>query len=175
MILIQNKTKITQKDITKFMQQVGFKNLWLVLIAVAITALLGFTINNGTLVYTNYLFLVFAGGIAVFYFTFLFVTISKQSKKFKQIENEYSFGDEEIVVIGTAAGVSEKFNVRYEKLFKVKETKSYYFLFVNDYSALILNKNIKCFSRGDALKLHELLSMKLSAKQNFLTKRNLTK
>lgn len=166
MNIIENKTKVTKKDIAKFLNKAGTQNLWIVAICAVVITLLGFTIQNGTLVYSNFFFLI--AGVASFaiYYIFIFVNISKQTKKFQDIENEYVFSDDGIVVSGTTGGETEKFNIKYHQIFKVSETKSCYYVFVNSYSALILSKEQNCFSHGDSDKLKKLLSLKLSPKQN---------
>jgi hypothetical protein len=80
------------------------------------------------------------------------------------------FSDEGIIVSGTVGEITEKFNIKYHQIFKVSETKDCYYVFVNNYSALILSKQETCFSHGDADKLKKLLFMKLNPKQNQLKK-----
>ena len=175
MNLIKNRTKITKKEIIKFLQQASLKNLWLVAICAVIVALLGFSFENGVIMYRNYIFLILAGAVFVVYFIILSITLSKQTKNFNIIENEYSFNDDGLIVVGSTGGVTESFNVKYEMLFKVKETKESYYFFINDYSALIISKSEDCFSRGDAIKLKKLLELKLNPKQNQLKKSISTK
>ncbi len=170
MNIIENKTKVTKKHITKFLSKASIQNLWVVVICAVVISLLGFSVENGTLVYKNFFFL-FAGlGSFIFYFGFIFIHLRKQTKNFLDIENEYVFSDEGIIVSGTAGGTTEKFNIKYHQIFKVSETKDCYYVFVNNYSALILSKQENCFSHGDADKLKKLLFMKLNPKQNQLKK-----
>ena len=156
----------------KFLSNAGMQNLWLVGICSVIVALLGFSIENGTLVYRNFLFLICGVLIVPVYFLILHFYFRKQTKNFKGIENEYVFNDETFSVMGTTDGITEKFDMPYHSLFKVKETRDYVYLFVNNYSALIVNKNQDCFSHGDAERLRKFLNMKLTAKQNHLAKTN---
>jgi hypothetical protein len=172
MNIIQNKTKIDKNDMVRFLNNAGIQNLWLVGFCSVIIALLGFTIENGTLVYRNFLFLIVGILVIPVYFLILRVHFSKQIKNFKGIENEYIFNDESFSVVGTTAGITEKFDMNYHSLFKVKETKSYVYLYVNNYSALIINKKEDCFTQGDALRLRKFLNLKLTAKQNHLIKTN---
>lgn len=170
MTIIQNKTKITKKEISKFLYMASLQSVWLVAISAVVIALLGFTIDNGNLVYTNYFFPIAAVCTIAIYLVSIFFSVSKHLKNFKEIENEYSFNDDGILVEGSTGGISEKFDLKYNKLFKVKETNESYYLFVNNYSALIISKNQNCFSQGDANKLKLLLDMKLNPKQNRLKK-----
>ena len=170
MNIIENKTKVTKKDIAKFLSKAGTQNLWVVAICAAVIALLGFSVENGTLVYKNFFFLIAGLGSFAIYFIFIFVHLKKQTKNFHDIENEYVFSDDGIIVSGTAGGETEKFNIPYHQIFKVSETKDCYYVFVNSYSALILSKEQTCFSHGDADKLKKLLSMKLNPKQNQMKK-----
>ena len=172
MKIIENKTKVTKKHIMKFLGKASLQNLWVVVICAVVISLLGFTIQNGTLVYNNFFFLVAGLSSFVFYFGLIFVHVRKQTKNFLDIENEYIFSDEEIIVSGTAGGTTEKFNIKYHQIFKVSETKDCYYFFVNNFSALILSKQETCFSHGDADKLKKLLFIKLNPKQNQLKKVN---
>jgi len=170
MNIIKNKTKITKKDILKFLNRASLQNLWIVSISALIIALLGFTIENGALVYKNFFFLIASGLVFVIYFISISATLKKQTQNFKEIENEYSFNDEGVSIVGSTNGETEKFDLKYYNIFKVKETKDSYYLFVNNYSALILSKDESCFSQGDADRLKKLLSLKLNPKQNQLKK-----
>ncbi len=170
MTIIQNKTKITKKDISKFLLMASLQSAWLVAISAVVIALLGFSIENGTLIYCNYFFPIAAVCTVVIYLISVFFSVSKHLKNFKEIENEYSFNDDGVLVQGSTDGVTEKFDLKYSKLFKVKETSESYYLFVNNYSALIISKNQNCFTHGDSNKLKLLLDMKLNHKQNQLKK-----
>ena len=170
MNIIQNKTKITKKDILKFLNRASLQNLWIVSISAIVVALLGFTIENGSLIYKNFFFLIAGVLVFIIYFVVIAFTLRKQTKNFKEIENEYFFNDEGISVIGSTNGETEKFDMKYHNLFKVKETKDSYYFFVNNYSALILSKDKTCFSHGNAERLQKLLSLKLNPKQNQLKK-----
>ena len=170
MNIIQNKTKITKKEILKFLNRASMQNLWIVAISAIVIALLGFSIENGVLVYKNYFFLIASAAVFVIYFIIISITLKKQTKNFKDIENEYFFNDEGVIVVGSTNGETEKFDMKYHNLFKVKETKDSYYLFVNNYSALILSKDEACYTHGDAERLNKLLSMKLNPKQNQLKK-----
>ncbi len=170
MNIIQNKTRITKKEILKFLNRASLQNLWIVAISAIIIALLGFSIENGALIYSNFIFL-FAGVIIIVgYFVFITLTLNKQTKNFQEIENEYFFNDEGIIVVGSIGGTVEKFDMKYHNIFKVKETKECYYFFVNNYSALILDKEASCFSHGDSEKLKKLLQLKLNPRQNRLKK-----
>ena len=172
MKLIENKTKITKKDILNFLSKASTQNLWLVGICAVVIALLGFNFNNGTLYYGNFFFLIASICTVGIYFFVMFLSFRKQMKNFNEIENQYVFGDEGLEVTGSTGGITEKFDVKYHNLYQVKETKKHYYLFVNNYSALIISKDQTCYSHGDADKLKKLLSMKLTAKQNHLKKAN---
>ena len=104
MKIIENKTKVTKKHIMKFLGKASLQNLWVVVICAVVISLLGFTIQNGILVYNNFFFLVAGLSSFVFYFGLIIVHVRKQTKNFLDIENEYIFSDEEIIVSGTAGG-----------------------------------------------------------------------
>ena len=170
MNIIQNKTKISKKDMLQFLSHASSQNVWLVAICAVIVALLGFSVQNGALVYQNFFYLIGGALIVIIYYAVVFATYSKQTKNFHGIENEYIFSDDGFSVVGTTEGVTEKFDMKYHSLFKVKETKSHIYLFVNNYSALIMSKNNENFSHGDVDKLRKFLELKLTAKQNHLKK-----
>ena len=148
----------------------SLQNLWIVGISAVIIALLGFDVQNGNLFYNNYFFLIAGIAVIAIYFIVITFTLKKQTKNFKDIENEYIFNDEGILVIGSTGGTREQIDIKYNNLFKVKETKNSYYLFINNYSALILKKDKKYFSLGDSDKLKKLFSLKLNTKQNQLKK-----
>ena len=170
MNIIQNKTKISKKDMLQFLNHASNQNIWLVIICAVIISLLGFTIQNGTLVYQNFFYLIGGVLVVVIYYIIIFSTYSKQTKNFHEIENEYIFNDDGLSVVGTTEGITEKFDMKYNSLFKVKETKKHFYLFVNNYSALILGKNEENFTHGDVEKLRKFLELKLTPKQNHLIK-----
>jgi len=175
MTVIQNKTIINKKDISKFLMGVSIQKSWLIVICAVVIALLGFSFENGVLIYKNYLFIVAAVCTLVIYIISTFITVSKSTKTFKEITNEFSFNDDELKVVGSTDGTTEKFDIKYHQLYRVKETKEYFYLFVNKYSALIVKKNDDSFSQGDALKLKKFLELKLTAVQNQLKKQNKAK
>ncbi len=170
MTIIQNKTVINKKDISKFLMSISIQKSWLIVICAVVIALLGFSFENGALIYNNYLFLVASVCTFVIYIISTYITVSKSTKKFKEIINEFSFNDDELSVVGSTDGTTEKFNIKYHLLYKVKETKEYFYLFVNKYSALIVKKNNENFSQGDAIKLKKFFELKLTAVQNQLKK-----
>ena len=175
MNIITNKTKITKKDMFKFLNNAGLQNLWLVGICAVIISLLGFTVKNGILVYENFFYLIAGVFVIGFYFFYVYLTFRKQTKDFKDIENEYIFNDDSFIVVGSTNGVAEKFEMQYHALFKVKETKNSIYLFINNFSALIVSKNSDCFSHGDVERLKKFLELKLTPKQNQLKKTNISK
>lgn len=87
-----------------------------------------------------------------------------------EIDNLYTFNDDEILILGEAQGEKEKLNLKYDTIYKVKENKRFIFIYVNKYAALILNKDQKNFIKGDVEKLKSLLEIKLTAFQNQLSK-----
>lgn len=170
MNLIENKTKVSKKDISSFLNMTSNQNLWLVVIASVIVALLGFSFEDGKIAYTGFLYLIIAVAILVIYFVMLFVTIKKQTKSFVEIDNLYTFNDDEILILGETQGETEKLNLKYDTIYKVKENKRFIFIYVNKFAALILNKDQKNFIKGDVEKLKSLLEIKLTAFQNQLSK-----
>lgn len=173
MTLIENKTKVTKKDIFKFLHNYSLKNLWLVVLSAIIISCFGFDIIDGKLVYVDWIFIPLAVVIILLYYIVLFAMFSKQMKNFNEFDNAYSFGDDKIDVVGTIKGETETFNVKYSALFRVKETKSCFYLFVNNFSALIVKKDSNCFLKGDSGKLKNLLEMKLTIIQNKMKKENI--
>lgn len=170
MSLIENKSKITKKDILNFLHSYSLKNLWLVALCTIVTACFGFSIVDGKLVYKNYVFIIISILLVFGYCFILALTFSNQLKNFSEINNTYSFDDDKINVVGTIKGEKESFNVKYSSLFRVKETKSYFYLFVNNTSALIIKKDKSNYTKGDSTKLKKLLEMKLTLIQNKMKK-----
>ena len=170
MNLIENKSKITKKDILNFLHNYSLKNLWIVAICAIGIFCFGFSIVGGQVVYSNYIFIVFSISTVLIYYIMLFVTFSSQLKNFAEIQNTYSFEDDRVNVVGTTKGETEAFHVKYNALFKVKETKNCFYLFVNNVSALIVKKDQSNYVKGDSVKLKRLLEMKLSVIQNKMKK-----
>jgi len=170
MSLIENKSKITKKDILDFLHNYSLKNLWLVAICAIAAACFGFSIVDGKLVYENYIFIVISILLVIGYHFILALTFLTQLKNFSEINNTYSFEDDRINVVGTIKGEKESFNVKYSSLFRVKETKTCFYLFVNNTSALIIKKDKSNYTKGDSNKLKKLLEMKLTIIQNKMKK-----
>ena len=170
MNLIENKSTITKKDILHFLHDYSLKNLWLVIVCAIAVCCFGFTFVDGKLVYQNYIFIIIAASLIVVYYILLIVTFYSQLKKFSDINNTYCFEDDRISVVGTIKGETEAFHVNYPNIYKVKETKSCFYIFVNNTSALIIKKDEKCFVKGDSKKLKSLLQMKLNVIQNKMKK-----
>lgn len=172
---IENKSTITKKDIFGFLHRYSLKNLWLVGLCFIVIASFGFNLTDGKLTYSNFYYLLAGALIIVVYYIVLFIAFSKQLKNFKTISNSYSFQDSYIKVEGETGGIKEQFDVKYHSLFKVKETRKSFYLFVNNASALIIHKNKESFVKGDANKLKTLLEMKITPVQNKMKKSNKTK
>ena len=170
MNLIENKSKVTKKDILKFLHNYSLKNLWIVILCAVAIGCFGFSIVDGKLVYQNFIFILFAILVVIGYYIALFLTFKSQLKNFTEINNTYSFEDDKINVVGTTKGETEAFHVKYTSLFRVKETKDSFYLFVNNTSALIVKKDEKCYVKGDSNKLKKLLEMKLNIIQNKMKK-----
>jgi hypothetical protein len=166
MDLIENNSTITKKDILAFLHRYSLKNLWLVGVCAVIIISFGFNISNGQVSYSNFMYLIAGVLIIAIYYVGLFITLSKQTKNFKTISNNYTFQDSFIEVAGETGGIKEQFHIKYQSLFKVKETKKSLYLFVNNASALIIHKNKDNFTKGDAEKLKKLLEMKITPIQN---------
>ena len=170
MNLIENNSKVTKKDILSFLHRYSLKNLWLVAVCAIVVASFGFAIDDGKLVYQNFVFIPLSVGVVIVYYIFLLVVFKSQLKNFSDINNTYSFEDDRICVVGSVKGETESFHVNYSTLFKVKETKNCFYLFVNSTSALIVKKDMSCYIKGDSDKLKKLLEMKLTLFQNKMKK-----
>lgn len=173
--LIENKSTITKKDIFGFLHRYSLKNLWLIGLCAVVIASFGFSIVDGKLTYTSLYYLLAGLLIIVVYYIFLFIAFSKQLKNFKNISNTYTFQDSIIKIEGETGGIKEQFDLKYHNLFKVKETRNSFYIFVNNASALIIHKNKDNFVKGDANKLKMLLEMKITPLQNKMKKSTKTK
>jgi hypothetical protein len=95
----------------------------------------------------------------------LFSRIKKniaKSPNFHKTEDFYEFDDEKLHLIIRRGKSEEDYNYAYEKLYRAYETKTYFYIYLNGSSALIIPKNN--FDMGTSAELHKLFSLKLQKK-----------
>lgn len=65
----------------------------------------------------------------------------KSAKKFADIENNYIFKDDELSTTSNNAQYNGSSTMKYEMIFKVYESKDYFFIYINKMQAYIVDKS----------------------------------
>ena len=166
-ILYKNKTRYTKDAYTKFLEfhqkKFGLKNKLYTLYVLLVLAFL-IVIN---IKYTNYLNIVFIGLIAVLFLGFkIFYPERKIKKEYnsekftKEIEFTFIFYDKYMHI----SNGKESQKVKYKKLYKIYETDSYFYIYLNDNLAFSLKKDN--FSIGKEEEFFKFMKKKIGIKIN---------
>lgn len=136
-ILFKNTTKYTKKNRNNFIEfhsnKYGKKQLTKIIIGVILFLYL--FISN--IIYRNWIFLVLATILGIILYFFNSKKIEKE-RKAKKKEKEYTFYFYERYIKIKCKRSFER--LAYFKIYKIFETKEYFFLYLDEKSSLILSK-----------------------------------
>ena len=94
--------------------------------------------------------------------------ILKKSPGFLAILNEYAFAEASFTVQTTIKKKTTTNVITYDELYKVTETKRFFYLYVNDKIAYIIKKS--CIVEGNAEQLRQLFTVAIDEKRRKLRK-----
>lgn len=102
--------------------------------------------------------------IAAVYAVLMFLTPRLQYRRYQKLgetKNEYSFGEEEFKVTSVnGQGMTGESVLQYSIVFKVMETDSFFFIYINKLHVYAVDKST--VANGTAHDLHKLLSSKIA-------------
>lgn len=166
MEIAKNTTKLTKRALSSFQTREIFKKSVSIGICGIILAILGFGVSNGQIYLRSIPFLVIGLCVYPLYVIILKILFAKQNKNFETTTIDYVFTDEKILVNGTTGTSTEKNEVNYFQLLKIRQTKKHIFLYINSSSALVVDKT--SFTHGTAEKVVELVKLRLTQKEKTL-------
>ena len=159
MEIAKNTTKLTKKMLCSFQAFEAFKKSWIIALCTLGVILLSFGIQNGTIYLRSIPFLVIGCAVYPLYILALVIIFAKQNKNFQPTTVDYIFQEDKVLISGQAGLQQEKTEVYYSQIFNLRQTKKFIFVYINNVSALVVDKS--GFTSGSADKVVELLKLRI--------------
>ena len=156
--LFINTTKYSKEEMDKFIQFHSHKYIkkYIIITVIFIIYMLAILINNLIHKRWNFVFVIIAVfAVAYIYFRHINVDKKKENNK-KQLEQifKFSFFDNKV----TIKGEKEKSELKYHEFYKIFETKTNFYMYINSEYSLILDK--EGFEKGNLEEFRKFIKKK---------------